>query len=70
MIVAKLQEPAGFMDCTRSGDARQVAHLRFPRPAGPAASAVGVAGGTSAEAAPTARRTGCLSRRVGQLSTV
>jgi hypothetical protein len=70
MIVAKLPEPTGFMDCTRSGDARQATHLRFRPTGGPASGAVGVVGSTSAEAAPTARRTGCLSRRVGRLSTV
>jgi hypothetical protein len=58
------------MHCTRSGDARRAAHLGFRPPGGPASGTVGVVGGTSAEAAPTARRTGFLSRRVRQLGTV
>jgi hypothetical protein len=70
MIAAKLAEPTGFMDCTRSGDPRQAPHLHFRPPVRRTSGTVGVLVDTSTEAAPTARRTGCLSRRVRRLGTV
>ncbi len=58
------------MDCTRSGDVRQASHLHVRPSVRRPAGTVGVPVDTPSEGAPTARRTGCLSRRVRRLSTV